>query len=147
MVSCWKESDILNDKSLADIDNPRLLMLKEKTLWFNFDVIHVPGKIHHGPDYMSRQGQYDTKNLKEMKKEARINLIKGFAMGSEEEGNTTDIDTGLTASIVAAITHEEGLRAVTFARIRKEVESDSQMQQLIRAILDCPAEENFPTSP
>ena len=51
---------ILNDKSLADIDNPRLLMLKEKTLWFNFDVIHVPGKIHHGPDYMSRQGQYDT---------------------------------------------------------------------------------------
>ena len=51
---------ILNDKSLADIDNPRLLMLKEKTLWFSFDVIHVPGKIHHGPDYMSRQGQFDT---------------------------------------------------------------------------------------
>ena len=31
---------ILNDKSLADIKNPKLLMLKEKTLWFNFDVIH-----------------------------------------------------------------------------------------------------------
>ena len=30
---------LLNDKSLADIDNPRLLMLKEKTLWLNFDVI------------------------------------------------------------------------------------------------------------
>ena len=45
---------ILNDKSLAEIDNPRLLMLKEKTLWFHFTVIHVPGKTHLGPDYMSR---------------------------------------------------------------------------------------------
>ena len=84
--------------------------------------------IHHGPDYMSRQGQYDTKHNKNMKKEARINLIKGFAMSSEEDNNTNNIDTGLAASIAAAITHEEGLRAVTFARIRKEVESDSQMQ-------------------
>ena len=30
---------LLNDKSLADIENPRLLMLKEKTLWFSFDVM------------------------------------------------------------------------------------------------------------
>ena len=36
----------------------------------------------------------------------------------------------------AAITHDEGLKAVTFARIRKEVESDSQMQhQMLHQIL------------
>ena len=45
---------LLNDKSLADIDNPRLLMLKEKTLWFNFKVIWVPGRISWRPDCMSR---------------------------------------------------------------------------------------------
>ena len=45
---------LLNDKSLADIDNPRLLMLKEKTLWFNFKVVWVPGRTNAGPDFMSR---------------------------------------------------------------------------------------------
>ena len=62
---------LLNDKSVADIANPRLLMLKEKTLWFSFSVIHVPRKVHCGPDYLSRQGQYDTSN---QKKEARAQL-------------------------------------------------------------------------
>ena len=41
---------LLNDKSLADIDNPRLLMLKEKTLWFKFQVVWVPGRNNSGPD-------------------------------------------------------------------------------------------------
>ena len=41
---------ILNDQSLAEINNPRLLMLKEKTLWFTFKVKHVPGRLHVGPN-------------------------------------------------------------------------------------------------
>ena len=44
---------ILNDKSLADIENPRLLMLKEKTLWFTFDVpIIYQGQWDLGPQKM-----------------------------------------------------------------------------------------------
>ena len=35
---------LLNDKSLAEIDNPRLLMLKKNTLRFNFKVVWVPGR-------------------------------------------------------------------------------------------------------
>ena len=42
--------------SLADIANPRLLGLKEKTLCFNFKVVHVPGREHCGPDYISKPG-------------------------------------------------------------------------------------------
>ena len=38
----------LNDKSMADIENPRLLMLKEKTLWFTFNVIHLAGRLNSG---------------------------------------------------------------------------------------------------
>ena len=34
---------ILNDRSLDSIENPRLLKLKEKTLPFKFNIIHVPG--------------------------------------------------------------------------------------------------------
>ena len=53
---------LLNDKILADIDNPRLLMLVEKTLWFNFQVVWVPGRIHSGPDCMSRVQNKKTKD-------------------------------------------------------------------------------------
>ena len=31
-------------KSLGEIDNPRLLNLVQKTLWYQFRVVHVPGK-------------------------------------------------------------------------------------------------------
>ena len=46
---------VLGDRKLEDIDNPRLLKLKEKTLRWKFDIIHVPGKIHVGPDTLSRK--------------------------------------------------------------------------------------------
>ena len=45
---------ILNDRCLADIDNRRLRNLKEKTLPFQFNIVHVPGKKHVGPDAASR---------------------------------------------------------------------------------------------
>ena len=45
---------ILGDRRLEDIPNPRLVKLKEKTLRWQFEIIHIPGKIHIGPDTMSR---------------------------------------------------------------------------------------------
>ena len=34
---------VLNDRSLDSIENPRLLKLKEKTLLFDFKIVHVSG--------------------------------------------------------------------------------------------------------
>ena len=45
---------ILNDRSLTDITNQRLLNLKEKTLGYRFTVVHVPGRKNLGPDAASR---------------------------------------------------------------------------------------------
>ena len=45
---------ILNDRALEDIENPRILRLKEKTLPYNFKIIHVPGILNSAPDAMSR---------------------------------------------------------------------------------------------
>ena len=45
---------LLNERSLADISNRRLLNLKEKTLSFNFKILHVLGKRHLGADAASR---------------------------------------------------------------------------------------------
>ena len=41
-------------KNLEDIENPRLLSIADKTMWFKFTTIHVPGNLNNGPDYMSR---------------------------------------------------------------------------------------------
>ena len=42
--------NVLNDRSLSDIQNRRLHNLKEKTLLYSFDIVHVPGKKHSDPD-------------------------------------------------------------------------------------------------
>ena len=45
---------ILGDRELANIENPRILNLKQKTLRWRFGMEHVPGKDHHVEDAMSR---------------------------------------------------------------------------------------------
>ena len=45
---------ILNDRSLSEIENQRLLNLKEKTLAYSFKIIHVSGKKNLGADAASR---------------------------------------------------------------------------------------------
>ena len=45
---------VLNDRSLSDIQNRRLQNLKEKTLSYKFEIVHVPGRQHLGPDAASR---------------------------------------------------------------------------------------------
>ena len=44
---------VLNDKSLENIDNPRLMRLKEKTLGWRFQIIHIPGRKLGAPDAFS----------------------------------------------------------------------------------------------
>ena len=45
---------ILNDRALTEISNRRLLNLKEKTLSYDFKIIHVSGKKNVGADAASR---------------------------------------------------------------------------------------------
>lgn len=42
-------------RSFVDIQNTRRLSLAEKTLWFKFKVVNMPGWLNNVPDYMSRQ--------------------------------------------------------------------------------------------
>ena len=45
---------ILGDRELADIEIPRILNLKQKTLRWRFSVEHMTGKDHHVADAMTR---------------------------------------------------------------------------------------------
>jgi hypothetical protein len=50
---------ILNDRSLESIENPRLRSLKEKTLMYRFNIIHIKGTTNYAADANSR---YPTKS-------------------------------------------------------------------------------------
>ena len=54
---------ILGDKHMDDIDDPRILNLKEKTLRYSYRMVHVPGRKHSGPDATSRSPVSEGKHL------------------------------------------------------------------------------------
>ena len=111
---------ILGDRKLEDIVNPRLVNLKEKTLHWRFKVIHVPGKIHVGPDTLSR---------KEVS-QARLAMFSDnketVAMASSDEDN---IDLVIEAQVAANIP-----APVTWMQIRDEVSKDKIMSMLSNQI-------------
>ena len=45
---------VFGDRKLEEIENHRLTRLKEKALYSNFNMVHVPGRLHKGADAMSR---------------------------------------------------------------------------------------------
>ena len=47
--------DILGHQSLPDDDNPRLAKIKERTLWWRFNMIHTPGEKQLASDAISRR--------------------------------------------------------------------------------------------
>jgi hypothetical protein len=46
---------VLGDQSLADVESPRLARIKEKTLWWQFTIVHTPGKLQLAEDALSRR--------------------------------------------------------------------------------------------
>ena len=139
---------LLNDRELADIHNPRLLCLKEKTLWFRYTMTHVPGGMHCGPDYMSRQGQDTTQQL--TLKEARVYCINGLLKGEGDISSTrlqedriNGVEEGLLSATVAALFYED-IRAVTFSRIREAIVTDEELSGLVNAIRNTPFDVEYP---
>ena len=129
---------VLNEKSLAVIENPRLLMLKEKTLWFTFDVIHVAGRLNSGPDYISRTVGAETST-----KEARVGCILALA-GEMSDTDTVSVeDCDIIDSVVASL-NSLPIQAVTFEDIKREVNRDQEMLDLVSAISSKEGQDRFP---
>ena len=132
---------IINDKSLADIENPRLLMLKEKTLWFNFKVIHVAGILNSGPDYISRTAGANTTT-----KEVRVGCILALASVMSDDADSVIIeDSDIIDGVVASL-GSLPVKAVTFEDIKREVNRDQEMLDLVSAISSKEGQDRFPES-
>ena len=97
-----------------------------------FKVIYVPGRKHCGPDYMSRHGLNRSDEMASTK-EVRISCIMGMIRAQEDCGNHdldtyTDIEPGLVRCVTASLNMVEGLRAVTFDRVKKAVAEDESIK-------------------
>ena len=56
---------IFDDRQLDTIDNPRILSLKEKTLMYNFRIVHIEGIANCTSDWASRNPTADANNKQE----------------------------------------------------------------------------------
>ena len=101
---------LLGDRSLDEIQNPRLLRLKEKTMRWKFRIVHVPGKEHFFADATSRNP---------------VSATQQVAQDDDADEEMTYIN-----AIVRREIGKLNVRAVTWERIKAETERDSNMKLL-----------------
>ena len=89
--------NILNNRALEKIENPRVLRLKEKTLMFDFKIVHVPGKLNCISDVMSRLPTQNAMIFEDTKEEEIEYAAKTYAVQISNElpiaVNWDDINT------------------------------------------------------
>ena len=52
--------NVLGDQSMADVENPRFARIKENKLWWQFKILHTPGKKQLVADALSRRSKHST---------------------------------------------------------------------------------------
>ena len=128
---------ILNNKELEKIDNPRLFRLKVKTLPWKFSIIHIPGKLHGGPDCLSRYG-FESKPTQDAlwleldeagettQKEVRQHLFTLLLKESTTvKAEDVDDDEYLIASI------QVDMKPITWEEVKEESKTDQDILDAI----------------
>ena len=107
---------ILNDRSLESIDNPRLRILKEKTLMFRFNIIHIKGVTNFAADATSR---YPTRSS------TNDDL--------PQKPSTEEVED---ISVAFAIQQSMPIKCVSWTDIKDAAMQDEEMQRLKTTITE-----------
>ena len=104
---------ILGNKELGDIHNPRLLRIKERTLMYKYQLTHVPGGWHSGPDALSR-----------------------YPPRRDDPASSAGMEGEVHAATVAALHSgdHDGIRAETWERLRDASATDPTSRDLVETI-------------
>ena len=108
---------VLGDRKLEEIENPRLAKLKEKTLRWKFKIMHVPGKIHIGPDTLSR-------------KDISAALIE-LSSQNENLWDSTELELSIESQIATSMPHP-----ISWQEMRNAVSGDDILKMLVDQITD-----------
>ena len=118
---------VLGDRSLENINNPRLLNLKEKTLQFRFSMVHVPGVRHAAADAVSRHPISDSEQLTLPDDIASVVSTHDFLLAIRSHQPDAVEVCGSSSQILESVTWDE---------VRLATTSDEQMRQLVQHIED-----------
>ena len=135
------------DRSLEQVENPRLRRLKEKTKMFDFKMIHVPARKHAGPDALSRNPICREGLMGDMNtKDARLAVLAGIrvldkTIEKEEKDPAVEMAEDKLCCYVCPMLASHGVvvEAVTWERVQQAAMMDPVMQELKRLL-----EEGFP---
>lgn len=103
---------LLGNRKLEDIDNPRLLSMKEKTLPYRFKMRYIAGKSNKVPDATSR-------------------FPTSIAEASD---NNSDVERIVFSTAISALSSLEGIKSVTWENIQHATFSDQTMLTLLNNI-------------
>ena len=121
---------ILSDRSLEEIENPRLVRLKEKTLRYNFHVIHVSGKLHKTADATSRGAVSAAEDGE------ALTLSTLWRLDCEEDVMTVEdqvdglaqcVLSGLLSSVSVEALHAS---ALTWEMVKEASDKDKELSEL-----------------
>lgn len=108
---------VFGNRRLEEIDNPRLLSLKEKTLIYRFKMVHIPGKQNKTPDATSRYPSSPPDNS---------------SMQNDEVWTDVEYTAFITAT--SALSDMHNIKAVTWNRVKEETASDPLMVELYNVV-------------
>ena len=109
---------LLGDRRLEDIDNVRLMKLKEKTLPFRFNVVHCPGKFHKSADAGSRYPCGQAELFLEDEILAELVETTEAEVYAEVVANLADVAHAVSWRMVREATNADPV----MSRLRQEVE-------------------------
>ncbi|XP_068205366.1 uncharacterized protein [Palaemon carinicauda] len=116
---------VFDDRSFEDISNARLRNLKEKTLRYCFEMVHVPGTKHKAADTLSRHPRGNGPPMK-------LRLQDDIAfMHSCSDEIKDDIDSALQCAHATSL---QTLGSVTWDKVQTATNSCPDFQHLITLI-------------
>jgi len=136
---------LFGDRALEDIPNPRLRNLKEKTLRYRFNMIHIPGIKHKAADSISLHPTGDTNptRMHLMDDTSAISIVQShdYTIPSptilhniEETRYDTQTNVLLTAS-----SSSSNLSAITWDKVCHATSSDPDLHKLTMLISTGPS--------
>jgi len=130
---------LFGDRTLDEIDNRRLINLKEKTMAWRFEIHHVPGRSIPAPDATSRS-PHDRSSNETLGDDESDWSNASTALGAIRMVH--EVDDMEMCIVAAARSSLPIMQAVTWERVRDETSRDIHLLQLIEM-----AENGFPASP
>ena len=124
---------LLGDRTLDEINNRRLINLKERSMGWQFEIHHVPGRLIPAPDATSRNPFNSLEDVDGISMSAVLEAIRSF------EEIDSSMEMGVVAAAKATLPPHS---SITWERVRDETSRDIYLLQLIEM-----AENGFPVSP